>query len=150
MSPLETCFDTGRVGPLRLEMQPTFSGGIGEGFDSAMESVMSAVKHDLSDAFFFGSFGEFHPDPLGCLGVTAVVDFPLGLLGYRACGGQGVSVQIINDLSIDVFATPEDGQTWTFWSAKQLSPHVSSSSELLLLFRLVLIHGFVFVGGLSL
>src|SRR5690348_10431617 len=61
------------VAAKRSETQTAFTGGVGEGLDAAMITIVAAIERDRSDATRLGQLGELHAHRLGSLDVAAVL-----------------------------------------------------------------------------
>ena len=85
--------------PPPLELQAALTGAFGQGLYTAVVDIAAAVKNDFLDLLGLRTLGEEQADLLGSF---AVAGRTLKLLLHGRSGNQSGSIDIINDLRIDV------------------------------------------------
>jgi len=92
-----------------LEGQTTLAGTICYGTDSSVEAVDISVKDDLLYALFFSSLRNELSNRLANLDRSFTRN---DTVFYATCRRQGMSVQIVNHLGIDMPIGTKYAETW--------------------------------------
>ena len=82
-----------------------------------MINIAATVKYYCRDAFFDSPFSNKFANQFSCFSIAAFDILSLDFLVQRAGGNQGYTVDIINDLCINIGKAAENVQTRTFCRA---------------------------------
>lgn len=125
---------------VRLELESRLACRLGERFDPAMISVMSAIQLDRLDSGCCRLFRDQLADFCGGVAVPAVFDFAANGFIAGAGTGQRLTRQIVDHLATKMLQRPLHAKPWLFGSSTQLVSHVVAATLPLFLNFLVLIH----------
>src|SRR5690606_210281 len=95
--------------PQLSELQPAFTGSVGQSLDFTVEQESTAVEDNLFDTGFLGPFRDRRANLGG--GFDVVFAQNAQILLKRAGRSDRYAVQIVDDLNRDVLVRPMDGQT---------------------------------------
>src|SRR6266850_2353563 len=84
-----------------LEVETCFAGCVGEGFYAAVVEVAATIEDHLLDALLFRALGDELAN-LSSGGDVATILLVLGLLAERRGGGDSDSVEVVDELGVDV------------------------------------------------
>src|SRR5437868_14372651 len=84
-----------------LEVETRFAGCVGQGFDTAVVEIAATIEDHLLDALLFRAVGDELSD-LGCSRDVAAVLLLLRLLSEGGGRGDGHSVEVVDELGVDV------------------------------------------------
>src|SRR5262245_3684866 len=93
-----------------LEGQAALAGGVGQGLHPAMKQIGSPVEDDLLDPGGDRPFGHQLADGLGRVDIGAGLEPAAQILLHAGGGGEGLALDIVDDLGIDVLARAEHRQ----------------------------------------
>src|SRR5271154_4294757 len=84
-----------------LEVEARFAGCVGEGLYAAVIEVAAAIEDHLLDALLLRALGDELANLSSGNDVAAVL-LVFGLLSERRGGGDGNSVEVVDELGVDV------------------------------------------------
>src|ERR1700722_10811257 len=84
-----------------LEVEARFAGCVGESFNATMVEVTATIENHLLDALLLRALGDEFANFSSGSDVAAVL-LICGLLAERRSGGDSNSVEVVDELSVDV------------------------------------------------
>src|SRR5271170_814487 len=102
-----------------LEIETRFAGCVGEGFYTAVIEVAAAIEDNLLYALLFRALGDEFAN-LSSSSNVATVLLVFGLLAERGGGSDGDSVEIIDELGVDVVERAVNVEAWALCSTGHL------------------------------
>src|ERR1700678_2466618 len=84
-----------------------------------MVKIATTIEDDLLDAFLFGALGDQLTD-FSSSGDVAAIILLFTLFTHGGCRGNGDSVEIVDELGVDVVERAIDVEAWTLGGAGHL------------------------------
>src|SRR3984893_16840071 len=102
-----------------LEIESSFAGCVGKGFHAAVVEIAATIEDHLLDALLFRALGDELAN-LSSGSDVADILLVFGFLAEGGGGGDGDSVEVVDELGVDVVERAVDVETWALGSAGHL------------------------------